>query len=108
MSFRLVIDPSFEDNLGKPIEEVVERIADEVLGNMRRTVPVRDGGLKDSLTKFTEGSGAQRVVAVGSDPDHVDPNGVRVGNRGAWIEYGTEKMAAQPFARPALYQARQS
>jgi HK97 gp10 family phage protein len=54
--------------------------------------PVRTGFLKGSIQRITDSPGHHRVV---------------VGARyGAFVEYGTRYMAAQPYFRPAVEEAK--
>jgi hypothetical protein len=74
--------------------KVVEPIADD----MRTMVPVLSGDLKDTIRKDPfSGQGLHRIwfgdVAAGVDY-HL------------YQEYGTSKMDAQPYARPAVYRVR--
>jgi HK97 gp10 family phage protein len=70
------------------------RVADEVRDDMERLVPVDTGLLKASIN----------VEAVG------DTTYITVGDNGAFYwafqEFGTSKMAARPFIRPALDRRR--
>jgi HK97 gp10 family phage protein len=61
----------------------VEIIADEA----RRLVPVDTGELQDSIEVIVEGN----TVSLVAGTDHALP-----------VEFGTIKMAAQPYMRPAL------
>lgn len=87
-------------------ETVVREVTPEVSADAKRIVPVRTGGTMDAIGFFYEGEGTEVIGIVGVDEEHVDPEGVVVGQRGFWLEYGTENMAAQPFLGPALYQNR--
>lgn len=67
-------------------EEQTERVADI----MRRLVPVDTGELQTSIQSITVGT--QGVISVGTD-------------YWTYQEFGTSRMAAQPFIRPALYRS---
>ncbi len=70
------------------------RVADEVRDDMERLAAVDTGLMKASID----------VEAVG------DTTYITVGDNGAFywffVEYGTSKMRAQPFVRPALDRRR--
>jgi hypothetical protein len=65
---------------------------------MQRLVPKRSWALHDTITAETEASGGTVTTTVGFGGGIVD--------YGLHVERGTSRMAAQPFARPALLQSR--
>lgn len=91
----------------------VRPITEDVAEDMRRFVPVDTGALRatirtdfrhrtrDALGRFT---GLQGRVYFG-DVEGVHGLGVRVIYH-FFVEYGTSRMAAQPYARPAVYRQR--
>lgn len=87
-------------------EKAVREITPRVAKTAKRAAPVRTRGLSDSVFDEYEGEGKDIEGRVGSNADHVDGEGVRVGNRGLYNELGTSKMRAQPWLKPALYQTR--
>jgi hypothetical protein len=84
------IERAVEDQVIRPITEAVAE-------DMARMVPVLSGALQSTI----EGE----VVSW-------DVGRVRFGDVGAgvdyhlYVEFGTSQMAAQPYARPALYRTR--
>lgn len=73
------------------IDEAGRPITDAVADDMRRLVPVDTGQLRSTIEDtYIDGTG---VITVGTD---------------YWqhVEYGTSKMDAQPFIRPAVYRRR--
>lgn len=74
------------------------KITDEVLKDARRFAPVRTGVMRANIYRV-----ADRVYVAGGEY-------VRGRRRGTfyWFfnEYGTRRMRAQPFMRPALYKRR--
>jgi HK97 gp10 family phage protein len=74
----------------------VHPITDAVAKDMRRYVPVLSGDLRSTI-RVEHGEGFGRVH-FGDVSRGIDYH--------LYVEFGTSKMAAQPFARPALYQAR--
>lgn len=66
-------------------------VVDDIGRTMKRLVPVDTGALRDSIEWITvDGRG---VISVGTE-------------YWEYVEFGTSKMAAQPFIRPALYRSR--
>lgn len=71
--------------------EATDEITREIAADMRRLVPVDTGELRESIEDIeVDGHG---VISVGTD--HWE-----------FVEYGTSRMDAQPFIRPALYRNR--
>lgn len=66
-------------------------VAKTVQEDMERLVPVDTGELKSTI--HTESVGDSVYITVGSD-------------HWFFVEYGTSRMAAQPFIRPALARRR--
>lgn len=64
---------------------------DEITDDMRRLVPVDTGELRESIGSIHEGLAG--LITVGTD-------------YWSYVEFGTSKMAAQPFIRPAIYRER--
>jgi hypothetical protein len=96
-----VTDP---DAIARQVEPSIDNLTGNVAVRMRRLVPKRTYRLHDTI---------ERIPA--KTVDGVTTGGVRFGGRdirGKYVgyhlhvEHGTSRMAAQPYARPALYQAR--
>lgn len=68
-------------------EAVADLAADAVVVGAKAIVPVDTGALQASIQKIGFGSG--RAVVADT-------------NYAAYVEFGTRKMAAQPYMRPAL------
>lgn len=68
-------------------EAIADLAADTVVTKAKSIVPVRTGALQASIQKV--GFGAERAVVADT-------------NYAAFVEFGTRKMAAQPYLRPAL------
>lgn len=77
--------------------DLTEELGRKVLANMVRLTPVKTGKLRRSLRAEVSGSGASKYVLVGSSLPYAKH-----------VDQGTSKMAAQPYLRPALLQARVS
>jgi len=73
--------------LGMDKEEALMAGADEIMPYMQSITAVDTGELRDSESAKAEG-GAVYLIA---EADHA-----------SYIEFGTIKMAAQPFMRPAI------
>jgi hypothetical protein len=75
---------------------LVHPITDAVAEDMRRYVPILSGDLRGTIREeHLEGEGR---VHFGDVDEGIDYH--------LFVEDGTSKMAAQPYARPALYQRR--
>jgi HK97 gp10 family phage protein len=76
--------------------KLVHPVTEAVAEDMRRMVPVLTGDLLSTIrTQHLEGEGR---VYFGDLARGI--------NYGLYQEFGTSRMAAQPFARPALYRVR--
>ncbi|PRX90824.1 HK97-gp10 family putative phage morphogenesis protein [Allonocardiopsis opalescens] len=73
-------------------EEVAEKWADAAYEGAVRDVPIDTGDLGSALEKRVRGSGstADAEVGVWEDEEYY----------GQFVEFGTSKMAAQPFMYP--------
>lgn len=87
-------DPS---ELAEQIAPKMENLGQAIGGRMQRLVPKRTYALHDTIDAETIVDGAVVTTTVGFGSDEVD--------YGLFVERGTSKMAAQPFARPALAQS---
>jgi HK97 gp10 family phage protein len=78
------------------IERAVKETGNEVVNEARRIVPVRTGRLRDSLKvgkaiKDLLSDPARLEVVISSDAPYW-----------MFVEYGTRRMAARPYIRPAV------
>lgn len=83
---------AYIDQLPGKADRAVAQAAQRVTTDAQRRAPVDTGELRASIKQRSEGA-AQRVVEVGAE-------------HGIYVEYGTYKMAAQPFLIPAMEAAR--
>lgn len=90
-----VVDPG---ELGRQIEPKMVNLGNAVAKRMQRLVPKRTWALHDSIVTGTRRTGGKVVTEVGAGNDDV---GYELA-----VEYGTSRMAAQPYMRPALLQSR--
>lgn len=94
---RIVLDAGGMAELSRETDrQLTHPIIDAVADDMRRYVPVLTGALRGTISP-THPKGRGRVY-VGGGRRHVD--------YWSFVEYGTSRMSAQPYARPALYQVR--
>lgn len=77
--------------------KIVRPLTEMIAADMRRYVPVDTGDLLETIrTEFPEhGHG---LIWFGDIAEGVDYH--------LYVEYGTSRMAAEPYARPAAYQKR--
>lgn len=87
--------------------EAMEKGADEIVSMMKRLVPVDDGDLRDSIG-WTWGDPPKGAVTVAKSKPLTKGNSrltIYAGNAKAyharWVEFGTQKMGAQPFFFPS-------
>lgn len=87
--------------------------AAEVLGNIAGIIAraaVMDRAIVDDVSNFVADT-AREMVAVDTgetrDSITVTGDGVSVGGAAVYLEFGTYKMAAEPFFRPAADAAAQ-
>ncbi len=94
---RVTLDASGMGHLHRIVDErLVHPVTDAVADDMRRMVPVLSGDLLGTIKEeHGEGYGRVNFGDVGSGVDYH-----------LYQEFGTSKMAAQPYARPALYRRR--
>ena len=79
----------------------INKAATPMLAAAKQGAPVRTGKLKKSLVKRVKRVGNIVVGKIGIKPK-------TYGNRILHLlEFGTSKMRAQPFLRPAYYQTRE-
>jgi len=81
--------PSARSWVLQKFDSAMNRAGEAVVEEARRLVPVDTGRLRASIG-FTY-STSRRVLTVYADEFYA-----------AFVEFGTSKMAAQPFLRPAL------
>lgn len=94
---RIVINEAGFDRIEREVDaKMVHPITDAVADDMRRYVPVLSGDLLDTIEEeHLDGEGR---VYFGDPASGVDYH--------LYQEFGTSKMSAQPYARPALYKTR--
>lgn len=66
-----------------------KRVADRIASDARARAPVQTGYLRSSIESASIEAGKSAEVYVGAE-------------YGAYVEYGTYKMAARPFLTPAF------
>lgn len=81
-------------------DALLGRIADAIVRDAQRLVPVDTGRLEDGIEADSPSGGSVKVHSRRPD---ANPNreGVPV-----YVELGTRHMAAQPYLKPALYRQR--
>lgn len=96
MPTRVRIVASGMADLQAAADEYAGSLAEDIADDMERLAPVLSGDLKDTI-RVEHGAPVTRIwigdVAAGVDY-HL------------YQEFGTSKMAAQPFIRPAVYRRR--
>ena len=85
-------------DLARQIEPHMAALGEAIGASMQRLVPKRSWALHDTIGAETERNGSKVTTTVGFGSDEVD--------YGMYVERGTSRQAAQPFARPALLQSK--
>jgi len=86
------------DEIARQMVPKMESLGQAVGARMQRLVPKRTWALHDTIDTETTRTGSKVTTVVGFGGGSVD--------YGMHVERGTSRMAAQPFARPALAQSR--
>lgn len=81
-------------------DALLARIADAIVRDAQRLVPVDTARLADGIEADSPAGGSVKVHSRRPDPNP-DREGVPV-----YVELGTRYMAAQPYLKPALYRQR--
>ncbi|MGE0541213.1 MAG: HK97-gp10 family putative phage morphogenesis protein [Dehalococcoidia bacterium] len=79
--------PGAPGKLAKAIGEAFQQLAPELLSTMQEATPVDTGELRGS----ENASAGAKELRLTAGTDH-----------GKFVEFGTRKMAAQPFMRPTV------
>jgi HK97 gp10 family phage protein len=105
--------PSLIDKLLKRVDKNAERIVDEagddVAADIRRSWSTSSPSSPGSPPAVVTGELDRSVVAI---PEHSMSTGRKrnyiraMAKHASHLEYGTRKMAARPFMRPAMHRAR--
>lgn len=86
-----------ETNVTPGVVASVQASCDLIEGLAKGYAPVDTGRLRDSIHSTVDESGKTVVGTVSTDVDYA-----------VYQEFGTYKMAAQPFMRPAIDEAKGS
>lgn len=86
---RITMVPGWEDRIDELSKPLVSRILHDIATDARSTAPVDTGEMVGTIREAL----GERRVYVGSDHWY-------------FVEFGTSRMAAQPFMRPAAYTRR--
>jgi HK97 gp10 family phage protein len=107
VQFKLDGDKKLAENLkkinrtaqGRALREAAKQGAEVIVQEAKRRAPVDTGTLRDSIrSKFVKRRSDSVTVEIGPGPK---------GYYGYFLEFGTSKMAARPFLRPAMDECNQ-
>lgn len=91
------------DAVRDALRNVARATAERVKAGARQRVPVDTGITRDSITVYEELSEKRFAVTVGPAPHNRQTGRTAfLPNLPIWLEFGTVKMPARPFMRPAL------
>lgn len=96
MRVRIRVNDTGAAQLQDAADRHAGRLAEDMADDMRRMVPVLSGLLRSTI-RVEHGSPVTRIW-VGDTAAGVDYH--------LYQEFGTSRMAAQPFIRPAVYRRR--
>jgi len=103
------LDKIGQDGRAETVEQL-ERIAEMLRDEARILCPVETGSLQQSIKTFKrEGLGPGALCSVGVSAGNagvINPKTGREVDYARFVEYGTSRMAAKPFLRPALTTVR--
>lgn len=92
------------------MRERARRLGEEIADEMRGRVPVKTGGLRDSIRVEDDPDNVGVIVLAGGTPETMRPTADGRGefSQALLVEFGTEHAPAQPFFRPVVneYQKR--
>ena len=88
------LNPRIKDILHDALKDGLEDSTDILVNKTKSIVPRDTGTLRNSIEKDDSQLNDLRVT-VGTDEDYADE-----------VEFGTSRMAAQPFLRPAIKESR--
>lgn len=95
----------FSEGLGEHVPEGLEAAADKVASDAKALCPVDTGSLQKSIrTESVSSAGGEWSVGVTAGGYVINPKSKREVDYAACVEYGTSRMMAQPFLKPALIQ----
>lgn len=84
------------------LRQVAEDTANRAKETARIKVPHDTYVTRDSIAVVPEPENRQFRVEVGTAPHNRDGRTAFLPNLPLWLEYGTSKMEARPFLRPAM------
>lgn len=90
--------------LGEQIEPKIDNLTGNIAKRMRRLVPKASWRLHDTIERVPATNVGGRVTGSITFGGKVVRG--KLVNYHLMVERGTSRMAAQPYARPALYQSR--
>ena len=98
---------SASGRIEKPIRRALSQTGVEVRRKMKAVAPRKDGDLVGAITMRSRGTKWRRSVLIGPEssriaPEPGDHRGAAATAYPAYQEYGTARMAAQPFVQPSL------
>lgn len=85
------------DDIARQMLPHMEALGSAVGARMQRLIPKRTWAAHDTIQSGTERNGSRIRTTIGVGNDEIDYP--------IDLEYGTSKMRAQPFMRPALDQS---
>ncbi|HZR23246.1 MAG TPA: HK97-gp10 family putative phage morphogenesis protein [Vicinamibacterales bacterium] len=90
------------DTVRAELGEAIRVTASEVVRNAKMSVPVRTGTLRNHIKFSFSPTYARARVGIEAGTVVIDGRPLRASYYAHMVEYGTVKMSAHPFMRPAF------
>jgi len=91
---------NLEEKLSRALNEALEEIAEKISDDAKNFAPVDTGALRKSIR--TEKKGKLQVSVVAGGGGVINPKTGREVDYAGYVEFGTSRMAPQPYMQPAL------
>lgn len=94
-SVSVKISANFDDLVKSVASRKLDQLAQDITDDAKRLCPVNTGRLRDSIHVETVDDGTREIVAGSDEIDYA-----------SYVEFGTTRMRAQPYLRPAALKKR--
>ena len=91
---------NLEEKLSRALNEALEEIAEKILDDAKNFAPVDTGALRKSIR--TEKKGKLQVSVLAGGGGVINPKTGREVDYAGYVEFGTSRMAPQPYMQPAF------
>jgi len=95
---------NLEEKLSKALAEALEEISEKIRDDAKNFAPIDTGALRKSIRIEKKGKLQVSIIAGGGGV--INPRSGREVDYAGYVEFGTSRMAPQPFMQPALEKNR--